>query len=133
MKLHSDVHNYSSISRALLDAQNRGQVAADVHMVIFVPVRSRSHRYGFEIQLGTYNKTSGPANSRHYKNSGTYGASNIYAATYDEWGWFLAEVFAQDPDAIFGPYKGRDDFNTRTHDAYPRTRLVNSVPTGGGS
>ena len=36
------------------------------------------------------------------------------ALTYCEWGWFLANVFAIDPDAIAGPYKGSDDFYAQT-------------------
>jgi hypothetical protein len=45
-------------------------------------------------------------------------AKTAYAATYSEWGWFLAEVFRDDPQAICGPYKGLSDFNRKTRDQF---------------
>jgi hypothetical protein len=114
MKLHSDKITIDNIYAALLAAKNAGGVAKDVTFVVGHKSLSRSRQHGYEIQLGTLDKTSGPTRTRHYKNSGTNGAENVYAATYAEWGWFIAELFAIDPDATFGPYKGIDDFNTKT-------------------
>lgn len=42
------------------------------------------------------------------------------AATWDEWGVFLAELFKIDPDAKCGHYDGRDDFIAKTTDEYNR-------------
>lgn len=114
MKLHSDKITERDIYVALRDPR----IASDVHPVTLETGRSQSRRYRYEIQLGTYDQTSGPTKSRHYKNSGTSGASNVWAATYAEWGWFIARLFAIDPEATFGPYKGQDSFNAQTDNAF---------------
>ncbi len=41
-----------------------------------------------------------------------------YAATYDEHGFWMAELFRVDPDAIIAYYDGVDDFNRQTKGAY---------------
>lgn len=71
------------------------------------------------------------ATGRHYPNSGGYGALHVgeMAASWTEWGWFIARVFEIDPDARVGDYKGVDDFNRQTHDRFieprsPRDRQV---------
>jgi hypothetical protein len=46
------------------------------------------------------------------------GNRDAYAATYDEWGWFLAHLFTVDPEAIAGPYGGADDFHRQTANVY---------------
>lgn len=114
MKLHSDTLDESAIFKALRAAKDAGQVTNDIHLVQFNPSGSRSRARGFDIQLGTHNPLTGPTKSRHFKNSGTDGASSIWAATYDEWGWFIARLFDADPDAIFGPYAGVEDFAGKT-------------------
>lgn len=40
------------------------------------------------------------------------------AATWDEWGHFLAAIFEQDEDAICGNYNGADDFHSQTKYKY---------------
>jgi hypothetical protein len=116
MKLHSDILNRDSINRAMDNAKAAGDVARHVHFYIFEESRSRKRANGFEIQLGTYTKV--PGDKRGHKNSGNGGASSVYAATYDEWGWFIAELFRMDPDAIFGNYKGLKDFDGQTRFQY---------------
>lgn len=118
MKVHSDILSETSVRAALRHAQVIDKVTYDIQFVVFDTKGSRSHCRGFDIQLGTYDKTSGPTKSRRYKNSGQYGADSIWAATYDEWGWFLAALFSIDPDATAGPYKGLADFNRQTSDKY---------------
>ena len=67
---------------------------------------------------------------RHFPNSGTNGAatydqgySGNLAASWTEWGWFLARVFEQDPDARCDDYRGADDFHAQTSGRFiePRT------------
>lgn len=36
------------------------------------------------------------------------------AATYEEWGAFLVQIFHHDPKAICGGYKGVEDFHEKT-------------------
>lgn len=118
MKLHSDKLTDDDVREALGQAKAAGKVTQDVCMVQFMPGGSRSRARSWAIQLGTEDKTSGPTKSRHYKNSGQYGRSQVWAATYDEWGWFIAQLFAVDPDATFGPYLGLDSFNAQTASKY---------------
>jgi hypothetical protein len=124
MKLHTTL-SALDIRDALTRAQNAGKVARDVWFEQLDEQASRSRPNGFLIQLGTTDKSSGPGRSRHYKNSGQYGATSewvngspVWAATYDEWGWFIAEVFRMDFGAKFGPYDGFSDFHARTGDRY---------------
>lgn len=114
MKLHSDIIDLTGVYDAMLTAKRAGLVSADIAFVVLHKSPSRSRHNGFEIQLGTNDKTTGPSRSRKFKNSGHSGADNIYAATWDEWGFFIAELFAIDPDATFGSYKGLTDFNVQT-------------------
>lgn len=118
MKLHSNTLDTFDISRALQAGKNAGLIADDIYFTQFNPAGSRKRARGFEIQLGTHDKSSGPTNSRYYKNSGNSGADSVWAATYDEWGWFIAYLFASDPEAIFGPYLGLDSFNQQTKNKF---------------
>lgn len=128
MKLHSDTLSAERVFSALRQAKQQGRVSPDIEFVQFDAEKSRSRRYGFKIQLGTYDKTSGPSKSRRYKNSGQYGADSVYAATYDEWGWFIAALLDMDAEAVFGGYRGRDDFNRQTGSKYVALS-VEAVPS----
>lgn len=62
----------------------------------------------------------------HYPNSGTRGAETWegdLAASWVEWGWFLARVFERDPRARCGGYRGAEDFHLKTGQRFtdPRT------------
>lgn len=116
MKLHSNTLTWSDVHDALRTAKDTGNVARHIDFEICEERGSRSRKNGFEIQLGTYTKI--PGDKRRFKNSGAYGASDVYAATRDEWGWFIDAVFNLDPAAVFGPYSGRIDFHKATRYAY---------------
>ena len=118
MKLHSDYIDADGAMLAMRRAKSAGNVSYDIEFLVFNAQNSRSREFGYEIQLGTYNKTSGPTKSRRFKNSGTSGAGYLYAATYTEHGWFIAELFAMDAEAIFGPYKGVQSFNEQTDNRF---------------
>lgn len=67
--------------------------------------------------------SSDAGTGRRRANSGRYGgatkgATGDYAATWDEWGTFLARIFDLDPTAICGQYDGADDFAWQTGDSY---------------
>lgn len=117
MRLHSDFLTVDDINDALNRAQRRGHVDS---MVVFDTLEakgSRKRKYAFEIRLewlGTKVKGDG----RRWTNSGSYGSGSNYAATRDEWGWFIAELFDKDEHAIFDRYEGMDSFNTQTRYAY---------------
>jgi uncharacterized protein YwbE len=114
MKLHTSLTDVQ-VSNALFRAQQAGRVTRDVHFAVFAPERSSTHPHGFQLQLGTDSRDSLP---RGYKdqNGATmnvrrgYGASRgttRYAATWHEWGWLIAEIFAADPGARWGANPAR--------------------------
>ena len=150
MKLHTSL-TAVEVTALIRQAVNRGHLTPDVHAVVFTPGSSRTHRYGYEVQLGTYDKHSLPPGTtdqhgkhmrvRRFKNTGTRGANSdsewagnegIWAATWHEWGWFIAEVFAADPGARFGAdpsrcqhpqcawgYSSPEDFARKTDGEFP--------------
>lgn len=61
---------------------------------------------------------------RYKPNSGVYGAEigRNLAASWTEWGWFIARVFDQDPSARVGPYKGQADFDSTTSGRFIESR-----------
>jgi hypothetical protein len=134
------------VQLALRQAKEAGQVTPDVIFVDgLVQYRSMTHPRAFEVQLGTHDKFSLPPGTtdqygkkmrvRRYRNSGSSGASSawvtggcpVWAATWHEWGWFMANVFAMDPDARFGGatgwrYAGEADFNRKTGNLFNAQR-----------
>ena len=56
---------------------------------------------------------------RRHPNTGTRGADHYeYAATYDEWGWFFARLYAADPTARCWAYASAEDFHDKTEGKY---------------
>lgn len=103
------------IRAALQRAQEAGTVAAHVELDNLVEHRAQRHARGFELHLSTRTKDRNEAGKvRRPCNSGQYGAGQNYSASYAEWGHVMAEVFKLDPGAVFGPYRGREDFYTKT-------------------
>lgn len=114
MKLHSDVHTIDTINEALSRAKDAGKVD---RMVVFSTLDSRASRTrknGFEIRLEWLGeKVKG--DGRRYTNGGNSGANHsAYGAFWEEWGWFISELYSVDGDLVFGHYKTREDFDTLT-------------------
>lgn len=70
---------------------------------------SRSHADKIEVRLYAYNSRP------HYNATRRTQSGEYYAATWGEWGVFIANIFAADPNAIVGQYKGVKDFHSQTH------------------
>ena len=122
MRIHTNKLSALDIRECLEAAKKAGKVTDDIEFVVGPTVfGSKSHKRAVEVQLGTYDQHSGPTWSRHFKNTGTYVAYHVWAATYDEWGHFLALVFLCDRGAKAGTYNGHDSFHTITKDAYLTT------------
>ena len=123
MKLHT-VLTEAQVSNALFRVHVADLVARDVYFTEFTAEPSKSRPNGFRIQLGTDDPDL-LGGKRNYKNSGGYGASNVYAATWYEWGWFIARIFDMDPTAIFGTeYKTREAFNAATDNIFTDLRYA---------
>jgi len=69
---------------------------------------SRSHAYAYDVTLR--------GSSSRRPNGGNRGAnSDAYAATWDEWGMFLGELFRRDPGAVVPRvYAGAEHFRWAT-------------------
>lgn len=63
------------------------------------------------------------AGTRRPNHAHSGAVSDGYAASWTEWGWWLARVFERDPNARCGVYRGLDDFHAQTNRRFrdPRT------------
>ena len=135
MRLHTKL-TADEVAQALRHAKAAGRIAPDVHFTVGRAGSSRTHPHSYEIQLGTHDRDSLPAGYtdqngrglrvRRARNSRHGGAR--YAATWHEWGWLIAEVFAADPGSRWGdnPARSRrpwgyfspEDFRAKTGGAF---------------
>jgi hypothetical protein len=69
--------------------------------------RSRTHKRAFEVHL--------TGESKRRPNGGSYGAGTGYAATWDQWGVFLAHIFEVDSESKCRAYADSGDFYDRTN------------------
>ena len=112
---------------ALVGCQIAGTVAGHVGFKTLTVHRGgKGFAYAIEIQLEASKRDRG----RRAGNSGSYGAMQAeydgYAATYDEWGFFLAALYRMDEGARCAPNFKRDsadyydaaDFHDKTGRTY---------------
>lgn len=113
------IHTYTLTERDVYEAA--GAASKFGHGRCFVANLSRhgsrSHDHAFAVNL----TGDGTVNKRRVN----YGTSQTrdrfdreFAATWDQWGVFLAVLFDRDPDMIAGPYKGVDDFHRQTGNVF---------------
>lgn len=101
MRIHSDtltslnVYEAARIARAEVEVTSHG---------------SRSRNHAFNVTL--------TGESKRRPNSGKRGAGDDYAATWDQWGVFLAMLFALDPTMVTPYYADADEFHERTSDRF---------------
>jgi hypothetical protein len=107
MKLHSDTLTVTDIREAFATARRKGLIVGGIELLTLEEKGSRTRANGFEIRLGA-DYSDGIHKRKTNDNTGNY------AATYDEWGWFIAELFDKDVDAVFGTYKGQTGFDADT-------------------
>lgn len=100
MKIHSDTLTINDLHRATSPGS--------FWICDYQRESSRSRAEGWKVYL---TGSSPYAQNSHGKRSGN-------AATYDEWGVFLARLYALDTRMIAGPYKGVEDFNRQTEGKY---------------
>jgi hypothetical protein len=107
MIIHSDQLSEDEIRACVPDGcylaahYNRDKDWASVHRQ-----GSRSHKIAFSVRLSGSSK---------------YVMANLpdKAATYDEWGEFIAALFFNDEDAKIGNYKNAADFDLQTEHRFP--------------
>jgi hypothetical protein len=106
--------------RGALDAEKRaGRIAPHVWFKVCRPFTPRSGGDAVEVQLEAYTRDRG----RRYGNGGSYGRGEEYAATYDEWGWFLQRLYSINERMVCGSqkhpaYADRDDYERKTGATY---------------
>lgn len=104
MKVHSNIITADHVAIAAATARMSYSVDMQVAELCNVGSRKRSHGVTFRGYALDGNRST---------NSGIYGAANARAATWDAWGYFIAEMFKVDPDAIVGQYDGVSDFGAQ--------------------
>lgn len=109
MRIHSDVLTSGAIYNAT-DAATRatgGNPAVRAVRPTKLELHgSRKRQRAFEVLLTG-------SNSR-----GQNGDPRTPAATYDEWGWFLAHLFTVDPEMTCTYYASAEDFHAKTDGKY---------------
>ncbi len=104
------IHTNDVVLPQLLDAANHASTASGGRVTLTrADVKgSRSHRTAYDVALegdGTLGR------KRNASNTGI-------AATWAQWGHFLAALYRIDPTAKAGPYNGADDFHGATREAF---------------
>jgi hypothetical protein len=156
MRIHSDVIGTHHVIAALKAEQAAGRIAGHVQFRILSTHRSQTHGSAMEVQLEATEKDRGrrigasgsygvtvpcELDSRCGRTRGHYGvcdwSSEVYAATYDEWGWLMAALYCVDPAAVWGSvkhpaYADADHFHEVTALTYNPDRLLTSLTTGTG-
>lgn len=115
MKIYSDTLQRSDLGVALIAAGlNDERVYVDECMALPSP---RLRQRGWKVRLTC-------TRSNRHRNSGTHGAATweMPAASWDQHGRWMAELFERDPNARISNYNGRDDFHRATKGKYrPKT------------
>ena len=112
MRVHSDILTTTDIHTAAR-AAGRGVLA------YVLPGGSRSHARAFDVKLtGTSSRRPNPG-----AGNGQRDDADSYAATWDEWGMFLAALYAVDEAAVWGSvgcpiYADAASFHYQTGDRF---------------
>jgi hypothetical protein len=126
MRLHTDMTS-DQMTRAV-NAHIRLRGTRGLGRDRFEDHVSRKRAHAYELHLAAWQPITAAddvpdlhhdRSGRRHANSGVAFETDMpYAASYDEWGLFLAELFELDPRMIAGTYDGRDDFHAKTGHAY---------------
>jgi hypothetical protein len=109
-----------AVGSALLRAKDAGHVTPDVGFTGWSAHKSRTHGLVYAVQLGTADRGSLPLPYRDQNGKRMLvrrrmsSGAGYYAATWHEWGWFIAEIYKLDREAVIGPYLNHDDFHWQT-------------------
>lgn len=124
MKIHSDVIGRLSLYEATSVASRTADGRA------FVEIEqggSRSRNNAFNVKLSG----DGTANKRRVNPGTARGVdrSNLdYAATWSQWGWFLAALYRVDPLMVCPNYADATAFHAATRFAFTGTPVVVTRP-----
>jgi hypothetical protein len=102
MRIHTDALTSTDIHQAALIAR------VDYAEGGFTIHGSRTRSRAFNVTL------TGESRRRPNRGTSRDRYNPDYAATWDQWGVFLAVLFDRDPDMVTPYYADRDDFNYKT-------------------
>lgn len=116
MRIHTNTVKYFDL-RTALNGSTRG-----VWFDTLTEYGSRSHKRAFNVILesdGTPDQKGTPRRRKRNAGTAAWRAGEVgFAASYDDWGYFLAALFKEDPSAVAGSYKGAADFHAQTKERY---------------
>ena len=139
MRIHSDIITEAHVTQALNAAKNAGLVAHCVYTDRLTTHGSRKRKGAVDVTLGStlgesfissqvleyleaHGATQSQINKAKRRASRTGGLGGAGAspdlsrsATWHEWGAFIAELFAIDPEAIIGQYVTAAGFHWDTY------------------
>jgi hypothetical protein len=117
MRIHSDTLNVLNLLHAAQRTNERFTEHGTFNLIWPTEHGSRKRDHAFEIAL-----EGDGTKSRRRRNPGTSWQNRTeepgYAATWDQWGWFLAELFRLDPNMTSTYYDSAEDFHNKTHGAF---------------
>lgn len=111
MRIHTTLSE-EQLRESLARAKESGTVAPVIEPIVLSEFGSHTHPHAFEVQLGSqeYDRLPEGYLNQYGKRQRTRRRNHpntAWAATYQEWGGFLAEVFRADPDAMVGNPRGK--------------------------
>lgn len=113
MRIHSDTLSTLNLLHAAQKTNERFTDHGTFNLMWPTEHGSRKRDHAFEIAL----EGDGTVSKRR-RNPGTSWAYRTeepgYAATWDQWGWFLAELFRRDPNMTTQYYSDVNDFDAKT-------------------
>lgn len=126
MKVFSRTLTVLDLHRAMNAAHDAGTIPEHV-MLGEVHLRRTQTAGLHALEFRLLSTAKVPGDGRRRRNSGAYGADDEWAATYDEHGHWMAQVFVLDPKAAIGwsprtpMYNGVGAFHLKTKGAYSLT------------
>ena len=122
MRIHSDIITEAHVTQALNAVKNAGLVADCVYTDRLTTHGSRKRKGAVDVTLGSTLGESFISSQvleylEGYGGLGGAGASPDLSrsATWHEWGAFIAELFAIDPEAVIGQYVTAAGFHWDTY------------------
>ena len=116
MKIHTNALKSTDAHHAMAQARALVPSMSEVYLTAF-DAGSQSHRNSIVFRL----ESTGGAGRKRKQNTGNNGASYTHAATWDDHGHWMAQVYELDPFAVFAHgglgsavYRGREHFHSAT-------------------
>lgn len=115
MRIYSNKLTWHDLYCAMQDVNDAGFTGVWIQECTQGAARKYEQRFDVALR-GMYDKDKG--RTRRPNTRMAYD-DDEYAATWMEWGWFIAVLFRFDPEARVGIYNGRSDFLDYTNQMAP--------------